>query len=160
MPPSFQRPMNPEEEPAVERLLQRAFKGSDEAQLVRKLRKSRQIAGEMVVPGEEGIVGYYALSRMVEPKGWLALAPVAIDPDWQGRGIGKRMVGMTAEWAKLSKTMIVVLGAMPFYERAGFSAAWAARLTSPYPVEHLLLAGPGVDAPEKALVYPSSFDGL
>ena len=160
MSPSFQRPMNPGEETAVERLLQRAFKGSDEAQLVRKLRKSRQIAGEMVVPGEEGIVGYYALSRMVEPKGWLALAPVAIDPDWQGRGIGRRMVGMAAEWARLRQTMIVVLGSVPFYERGGFSAARAAKLTSIYPVEHLLLAGPGTDAPEKTLVYPSSFDGL
>ena len=160
MPPRFQRPMNPGEMQAVERLLQRAFKGSDEAQLVRKLRKSRQIAGEMVVPGEGGIVGYYALSRMVEPKGWLVLAPVAIDPDWQGRGIGRRMVGMAAEWARLSQTMIVVLGAALFYERAGFSAARAAKLTSTYPVDHLLLAGPGTDVPEKTLVYPSSFDGL
>lgn len=152
--------MNPGEEQAVERLLQRAFEGSDEAQLVRKLRKSRQIAGEMVVPGEGGIVGYYALSRMVEPKGWLALAPVAVDPEWQGRGIGRRMVGMAAEWARLSKTTIVVLGAVPFYERAGFSAARAAKLISAYPVEHLLLAGPGEDAPERALVYPSTFDGI
>ena len=152
--------MNPGEEAAVEHLLQRAFKGSAEAQLVRKLRKSRQIAGEMVVPGEEGIVGYYALSRMVEPKGWLALAPVAIDPDWQGRGIGKRMVGMAAEWARLSKTMIVVLGTVPFYERGGFSAARTAKLTSIYPVDYLLMAGPGTDTPEKTLVYPSSFEGL
>lgn len=152
--------MNPGEEQAVERLLQRAFEGSDEAQLVRKLRKSRQIAGEMVVPGEGGIVGYYALSRMVEPKGWLALAPVAVDPEWQGRGIGRRMVGMAAEWARLSKTTIVVLGAVPFYERAGFSVARAAKLISVYPVAHLLLAGPGEDAPERALVYPSTFDGI
>ena len=160
MPPSFQRPMNPGEEQAVERLLQRAFKGSAETQLVRKLRKSRQIAGEMVVPGEGGIVGYYALSRMVEPKGWLALAPVAIDPDWQGQGIGRRMVGMAAEWARLSRTVIVVLGAVPFYERAGFSAARATRLASVYPGHALLLAGPGVDAPEKTLIYPASFDGV
>lgn len=152
--------MNPGEEQAVERLLQRAFEGSAEAQLVRKLRKSRQIAGEMVVPGEDGIVGYYALSRMVEPKGWLALAPVAVDPEWQGRGIGRRMVGMAAEWARLSKTTIVVLGAVPFYERAGFSVARAAKLISVYPVAHLLLAGPGEDAPERALVYPSTFDGI
>jgi putative acetyltransferase len=160
MPPSFQRPMNPGEEQTVERLLQRAFKGSAEARLVRKLRKSRQIAGEMVVPGEEGIVGYYALSRMVEPKDWLALAPVAIDPAWQGSGIGRRMVGMAAEWARLSKTIIVVLEAVPFYERAGFSPARAAKLVSTYPADHLLLAGPGTDTPEKTLVYPSSFDGL
>jgi len=160
MPPSFQRPMNPGEEAAVERLLQRAFKGSSEAQLVRKLRKSRQIAGEMVVPGEGGIVGYYALSKMVEPKGWLALAPVAIDPEWQRRGIGKRMVGMAAEWARLSQTMIVVLGDVPFYEKAGFKAGRAAKLISAYPVDHLLLAGPGGDAPEKALIYPSSFDEI
>jgi len=70
------------------------------------------------------------------------------------------MVGMAAEWARLSKTMIVVLGDVSFYERAGFSAARAAKLTSIYPVDNLLLAGPGTDAPEKTLVYPSSFEGL
>jgi putative acetyltransferase len=51
------------------------------------------------------------------------------------------MVGTAAEWARLSKTMIVVLGAVPFYERGGFSAARAAKPKSIYPVEHLLLAG-------------------
>jgi len=35
------------------------------------------------------------------------------------------MIGMLTEWARLSKTSVVVLGQVPFYERVGFSAARA-----------------------------------
>lgn len=43
------------------------------------------------------------------------------------------------------------------FERAGFSTARAARLSSPYPVGHLALAGPGESAPEEALIHPKAF---
>lgn len=153
----FVREMQRGEEPAVEALLTRAFDGSEEARLVEALRRAGAMAGEMVVPGEDGPVGYYALSWMQAPKGWLCLAPVAVDPARQGQGIGRRMVGQLSEWARLSQQVIVVLGDVPFYERAGFSQARAARLNSPYPVEHTLLAGPGEDVPEARLIYPRAF---
>ena len=97
---------------------------------------------------------------MLSPKGWLCLAPVAVHPDLQGRGIGKRMIGMLAEWARLAGRTVVVLGEVPFYERGGFSAARAANLTGPYPIEHTLLAGPGNDTPEAELIYPKAFSAL
>ena len=153
----FVREMQRGEEPAVEALLTRAFDGSEEARLVEALRRAGAMAGEMVVPGEDGPVGYYALSWMEAPKGWLCLAPVAVDPARQGQGIGRRMIGQLSEWARLSQQVIVVLGDVPFYERAGFSQARAARLNSPYPVEHTLLAGPGEDVPEARLIYPRAF---
>lgn len=144
----------------VARLLQRAFGGTDEVRLVAKLRKGGFMAGEMVLPVASGIAGYYALSRMAAPKGWLCLAPVAIDPDWQGRGLGRRMIGMLAEWARHSNTPVVVLGAVDFYQRAGFSATDASALTSRYPIENTLLAGVTKPAKPQALVYPKPFEGL
>ncbi|MDQ2095046.1 GNAT family N-acetyltransferase [Rhodalgimonas zhirmunskyi] len=153
----FMREMHPGEEPKVERLLQKAFRSNDEARLVKALRKSGAIAGEMVVNGPEGIAGYLALSEMAGPKGWLCLAPVAVHPDHQGQGIGRRMCGMITEWARLAGRTVVVLGEVEFYERCGFSAARAARLSGPYPIDHTLLAGPGTDAPEETLVYPAAF---
>ena len=156
----FQREMRNGEEAQVDRLLQRAFGGPDEVQLVRKLRKSKLMAGEVVVPNGDRIIGYYALSWMQEPKKWLCLAPVAIDPDWQGQRQGRRMIGMLSEWARLSRTYVVVVGPPDFYEKAGFSLDRSRNLTSPYPLDHTLLAGPGADAPSQRLVYSKPFEGL
>ncbi|UXX82625.1 GNAT family N-acetyltransferase [Roseovarius pelagicus] len=158
--PEFSREMRRGEEDAVAELLTLAFDGDAEARLVAALRKSGAMAGEVVLPYQGGIVGYYALSQMREPTGWLCLAPVAIHPDWQGRGHGRRMIGMLTEWARLSKTSVVVLGQVPFYECAGFSAARARELVSPYPVEHTLLAGAGEDIPHGNLIYPLAFEKL
>ena len=154
----FLREMRRGEELAVDALLRSAFAGLDEAALVKALRRSGVMAGEQVMAAEGDIVGYLALSQMVAPKRWLCLAPVAVHPEWQGRRIGRRMVGLISEWARISGTTIVVLAQVPFYERAGFSVARAARLRSPYPVDHTLLAGPGTDAPAATLVYPRAFD--
>jgi putative acetyltransferase len=158
--PEFSREMRCGEEPAVRDLLLRAFDGPAEADLVEGLRRAGDIAGEVVLPFQGGVVGYYALSRMRAPEGWLCLAPVAIAPDWQGSGHGRRMIGMLAEWARRSETYVVVLGQVPFYTRAGFDAERAARLSSPYPVAQTLLAGPGDEVPEATLIYPKAFQTL
>ncbi len=157
---SFAREMKRGEEDQVNQLLRATFGGTAEAQLVRKLRKSRMIAGETVLPFEEKIIGYYALSHFVKPKNWLCLAPVAIHPDHQRQGHGKRVMGILTEWARLTKTPVVVLGEPDFYRKAGFSVAHAAQLRSPYPIENTMLAG--VDAPVAAqdLGYSPAFDGI
>ncbi|MDA7428184.1 N-acetyltransferase [Primorskyibacter aestuariivivens] len=153
----FLRDLKRGEERGVDALLRAAFGGEEEVRIVEKLRKSGAMAGESVLPGPDGPVGYFALSRFVKPKGWLCLAPVAVHPDWQGMGHGKRMTGMLAGWAMASGQTIVVLGEPDLYERAGFSRARAARLTSPFPLSHTMLLAPGADAPEAELIYPSAF---
>lgn len=157
----FCRPLQRGEEAQVEALLHAGFGGEDEARLVTTLRRTGDMAGEMVMPlSEGGLAGYYALSRFRAPKGWLCLAPVVVHPDWQGQGHGRRMIGQLAAWAVAARQTIVVLGQVTFYERAGFSAARAAKLSGPWPTEHLLLAGPGEDVPEQELRYPAAFGGI
>ena len=158
--PEFLRPMQAGEETAVEALLKASFESDAEARLVRLLRESGDIAGEMVRPLGDEIIGYYALSTMQAPKSWVALAPVAVHPDHQGRGHGRRMLGQLTAWAKAAGQMIVVLGEPEFYQRCRFETARAARLTSPYPITHTLLAGPGDDVPNATLTYPKAFDAL
>lgn len=155
--PGFTRPMQPGEEAGVRDLLDAAFGGRDESRLVEALRKSGDMAGEMVLPMGERVIGYYGLSRLASPKDWLCLAPVAVAPDLQRHGHGRRMIGQLAEWARLTGQYVVVLGQVPFYEKAGFRKDRAALLSSPYPLEHTLLAGPGEDAPAQALRYPKPF---
>jgi len=158
--PGFIRDMRRGEEDAVDALLKAAFPGPQEADLVRQLRKDRVMAGENVLGQQGEIVGYFALSRMIAPKGWLCLAPMAIHPDWQGKRHGQRMMGVLSEWARISRQFVVVLGPVAFYERGGFSKARAVRLQTPYPVQSTLLVGPGTDAPQKTLKYPKAFEGV
>ena len=158
--PDFVRDMRSGEEEAVDALLRTAFAGPQEADLVRALRKDRDMAGESVLAWQGDVVGYFALSHMRVPKGWLCLAPVAIRPDWQGKRQGQRMIGMLSEWARISGCYVVVLGQVAFYERAGFLQVRAAQLDTPYPVGNTLLAGPGDDAPKATLKYPKAFEGL
>lgn len=155
--PGFLRDLKRGEEPAVDALLRAAFGGEDEVKLVAALRKARVMAGESILPGPDGPIGYFALSYFDRPKGWLCLAPVAIHPDWQGQGHGKRMMGMLTAWGLAARQTIVVLGQPDFYEAAGFSSKRAARLISPFPIDHTLLLGPGDDVPECELIYPKPF---
>jgi len=157
--PDFVRDMRRGEEDAVDGLLKLAFPGPEEAMLVRQLRKDRDMAGESVLSFQDQIVGYFALSVMRKPKGWLCLAPVAVHPVWQGKGHGRRMMGMLSEWARLSGRYVVVLGQVEFYERGGFSLTRAARLETPYPVSNTMLAGPGDNVPSEMLKYPRAFEG-
>ncbi len=155
--PGFTRPLHPGEEDAADRLLRLAYDGGAKAGLVRALRKSGAMAGEMVLPCDDQIIGYYALSAMVQPKGWLCLAAVAIHPEWQGQRHGKRMVGQLSEWARLSGVYVVALDTPGFLVRAGFSRPRAAGLTTALSPADLTLAGPGDDVPQQALSFPKPF---
>ncbi|SFD88842.1 GNAT family N-acetyltransferase [Roseivivax sediminis] len=149
----FLREMQKGEERAVDALLTTAFGRKDEAHIVGALRRAGDIAGECVVPGADGPSGYFALSSMRAPQGWICLAPVAVAPEVQGQGIGRRMIGMLSAWAVAAGQTVVVLGDPAFYERCGFSVARAQGLTSPYPLEHTAIARPGEDVPRATLTY-------
>ena len=158
--PDFMRAVKPADTDAVDALLRAAFPGPQEAGLVRALRARGEMEGEWVLPGQDGIVGYLALSRMVAPDGWLALAPVAVAPDWQRKGLGSRLVSAVMRLMAIKGETVVVLGNPAFYGRCGFSPRRAAQLTGPYPVKYLSLARPGADIPAEALIYSPAFDGV
>jgi len=156
----FSREMHRGEEPAVAALLARAYGTDHEARRVEALRRAGCLAGEVVLPAGDRIVGYYALSTLSAPKGWLILAPVAIDPDWQGQRHGRRMIGMLAEWARLSAHYVVASGPAAFLEGAGFSTERAANLSPQSLLTQTCLAGPGVDVPEQTVILPPAFGVL
>ncbi|MDQ2090208.1 GNAT family N-acetyltransferase [Marimonas arenosa] len=189
MQPEATERVEPQDHDEIDTLLRAAFPTDEEARLVHKLRADGDMWLEMKKSVGGRIAGYYAISRMRAPEGWGCLAPVAVLPAFQGgklveqnpnweaaagdeeclRGplrIGSRMMRELAAWhampgmaAYLPET-IVVLGEPSFYERAGFSRARAARLTSPYPIDFTLILRRGTDVPEGELVYPAAFSAL
>jgi len=178
--------MRPQDAGEVDRLLRAAFPGPEEAALVRQLRAEGEMVSERIIRWQGRIGAYAGISRMIAPEGWFALAPVAVRPEWQngafrsdrpgleeGFRFGTQIVQRTASMyidfghvlrrelqPKDGKPTLVVLGKPSFYARCGFSRERAARLTSPYPISHTLIARSGEDIPEGTLVYPSAFDGV
>ncbi|MEC9347176.1 MAG: N-acetyltransferase [Pseudomonadota bacterium] len=159
----FDRPVDPGDHDAIHALVTLAFGQPDEADLVRRLRADGAMWRETATWIDGRLAGYVALSRMVAPLDWACLAPLAVHPDFQGQRIGMRLVTAIADAARLGqpeRMTVVVLGDPEFYGRAGFSLERARNLSSPYPVSHTLIAGPGDDVPAERLVYPAAFDGL
>lgn len=172
--------MRREDAEEVDALLRAAFDGPDEAGLVRQLRADGAMVSERIIRWQDRIGAYAGISRMAAPEGWFCLAPVAVLPDWQGGALGRDRPGMQAHFHLGTRIVretveifasrpvrdvtdrglvptLVVLGKPSFYARCGFSLERAVRLTSPYPVDHTLIARPGEDVPEATLVYPAAF---
>lgn len=122
-----------------------------------RLRDERLVETEVVMAFEDAIVAHLALTWLVEPAGWLALAPVSVAPEWQGKGLGTRLVAGVLRLAAIKGQSVVVIGRASFYRRAGFSQDRAARLLTPYPPAVTLVARPGEDVPDARVIYPDAF---
>ena len=77
------------------------------------------------------------------PGDWLCLAPVAVAPEEQGRGVATALLRHVVAELMAEKRTVVVLGEPRLYARAGFSSERASRLVSPYPLGATLIAGRG-----------------
>lgn len=63
------------------------------------------------------------------------LAPLAVQPDYQNRGIGGRLIQAGLEQLKqLDVALVFVLGHPGYYPRYGFSPAGIAGFEAPYPI--------------------------
>lgn len=125
---------------AVRKLNKKAFKGKSESKLVDALRGSDWYIPELalVVELEGRVVGHLLLSRIEIKEGdaavpALALAPMGVLPEFQGRGIGSALVRRgLAEAARLGHKLVVVVGHPEYYPRFGFAPAGAKGLRLPF----------------------------
>lgn len=146
----------PKDAAKVGDVIRRAFGQPDEAELVEALRAGGHMALELVAEDRGRIVGHVALSRMVAPNGWLALAPVSVDPKRQKKGIGSALCQMAVDYANAP---VVVLGDPAYYGRFGFDYQRTARLLTPFPKEYTGLYAPKLDEaqPAETLLYAPAF---
>lgn len=135
----YLRPERPGDHAAISDLLRLSFGGGDEAALVDSLRRDGDLMMSMVADVEGVIVGHLALSPLQAERPALALAPVAVHPAVQGRGIGSAMIHTML--SDLSYYTVVVLGDPAFYTGLGFAPV---DLASPYAGPHLMAFGPAL----------------
>ena len=131
-----------EEQPAdragVAAVNRAAFGGEDEVKLVEALHHEGDVVAALVAVEAGEIVGHILFSRLpIETDEGLlpavALAPMAVRPDRQFKGIGSALVRKGLEMAReRGATAAVVLGHPDYYPRFGFSANWARGLEAPY----------------------------
>jgi putative acetyltransferase len=132
------RPETTADHPAVREVNRLAFGGEDEARLVDALRDGGYARISLVAEIDGHVVGHVLFSDLpiISPGGRveaLSLAPLAVAPSHQRRGIGSVLVreGLRA-CRDAGYEIVVVVGHPEFYPRFGFSAVLAERLESPF----------------------------
>jgi putative acetyltransferase len=133
------------EEPAdvevIHSLHQSAFPTEAEARLVDRLREDRKLAISLIAEVRGRVVGHVAFSPVsVDPQGsvnhGLGLGPVAVLPEWQGKGIGEKLITRGIEDCRRDgHSFIVVLGEPEYYKRFGFRRASLFGLGNEYGVD-------------------------
>ncbi|MDX1485599.1 MAG: N-acetyltransferase, partial [Alphaproteobacteria bacterium] len=144
-----------------------AFGGEEEAQLVDRLRRAGLVIAALVAAEDGEVVGHILLSDLwveTDTGGVVrtaALAPMAVAPDRQRRGIGSRLVDAGLQACRdAGIELVVVLGHPGYYPRFGFSAARARHLRAPFsgPAFMALELTPGVlDGVRATVRYPDAF---
>ena len=123
------------DEKAVYRLNHLAFGQPAEADLVEALRRAGQATISLVATDEDAVVGHILFSpvAVASTLRGLGLAPMAVLPSHQGRGIGSTLVRAGLERAReLGYHFVVVLGHAHFYGRFGFRPSVEFAMPCPY----------------------------
>jgi putative acetyltransferase len=124
------RPEIPEDLASIYYVNQKAFGRSQEADLVDKLRKRGVLTISLVAVQETVIVGHIAFSpvEIASQKssfGALTLAPIAVLPTHQNKGIGSQLViAGLEECRRLGHEIVVLAGHPNYYPRFGFVPAY------------------------------------
>jgi putative acetyltransferase len=165
------RPETAGDSAAIADVIRQAFGGGNEAcaeaDLVDRLRHDHDLVLALVAEQNGQLLGHVAFSRL-----WIAqdsrrvagvsLAPLAVLPEAQGRGIGRALVEAGhARLRDMGETIIFVLGDPDYYGRFGFSLAGARAFDCRYAGEHFQALRLASSAPEAgAISYAQAFNDL
>jgi putative acetyltransferase len=161
----------PEDYPVVGEVNRLAFGGEYEARLVEKIRQASGFIPDLSLVAEVGgkVVGHILFSvihiqtetRMIPV---LALAPVAVLPDYQNHGIGSLLIREgIKKCEQLGHSVIILLGHPDYYPRFGFKPAGQRGLKLPFdaPDEAFMvfeILPHGLDGISGTVVYPPEFN--
>ncbi|MEO1136393.1 MAG: N-acetyltransferase [Pseudomonadota bacterium] len=131
------RETTPTDRENVLAVIEAAFGGADEANLVDALWQEDAIALDLVALEDSKVIGHCAFSQITAKpaiKGAaLGLAPVSVAPDRQRSGVGAALIETGLDICKTRGVkLVVVLGEPAYYSRFGFrpgarqNISWAA----------------------------------
>jgi putative acetyltransferase len=124
--------------PAIRRVQEQAFEEEDEARVVDMLRASSSVVLSLVAATAGRVVGHVLFSPVTIESSpadsrWVALGPIGVLPDHQGKGIGSCLV---REGLDICRSRgcdgVVLLGDPAYYGRFGFVPASDYGLTCVY----------------------------
>ena len=159
------RPERAGDAPGVRAVLEAAFGGRVEADVVDRLREAGDLILALAAELAGDVAGYVAFPRLDLDLGGrvvpvAGLAPVGVVPERQRQGIGTALVGAgLARLKDRGERLVFVLGEPGYYGRFGFKVmdGFVSRYAGPY-FQALMLAP---DAPAAGRVtYPNAFAGL
>lgn len=124
----------------VERVIRLAFGTQGEVTLVNELRREPGFVAEHSLVAEDAdtgqVVGHILFSPItIGHTPGLALAPLAVLPDYQRTGVGKELVKRGLDEARRrGDAIVVVVGHPAYYPKFGFVPARQFGLEVPFPV--------------------------
>lgn len=131
----------------VEDVIEKSFKDAEhtdhsEQHLVARLRKSDEFIPELslVAKDDDKIVGHILFTKMLirndeNESEALALAPLAVLPEYQNKGVGSTLINEGNKIAKdLGFKAVIVLGHDKYYPKFGFKKASDYGIQAPFPV--------------------------
>jgi putative acetyltransferase len=138
------RPEESDDTDAIRRILEAAFPTAAEAFLVARLRDEGHLLISLVAEVDGEVVGHIAFSPVrvdgASPGRGVGLAPVAVHPDHQRRGLGGRLIREGLATCKRTRHgFAVVLGEPAYYRRFGFDRADRRGLGNEYDVSEEFL---------------------
>ena len=162
------RSRTPSDDQAIAELNRLAFKQHNEAKLVESIRQSDRYIPELELVAELdcGVIGHILFSYIdldgQENLRVIALAPMAVRPEFQGQGFGSALVRVGLETASsLGESMVIVLGSPLFYSRFGFEPSLIYGIESPFEVpQEFFQVKPLKNYQERyrgKVIYPAAF---
>ena len=160
------REETPQDREAIREVNRRAFQTETEGELVDRLRAEGLVIASLVASVEGRVVGHILFSKVVIETGERAvtaasLAPMAVVPEMQRRGVGSALVRLGLELCRQrGYSLVLVVGHTSYYPRFGFSAGLAKALHSPYSGESFMaldLTGEALPGLAGTVTYPEAF---
>ena len=165
------RQEKPEDYEEIYAVVKSAFESAEhsdgnEQDLVKKLRKSSAFVEQLSLVCEDNgrICGYILFTKnRIGSEIGLTLAPVAVEPKLQKRGLGRLLIKRGLQIAKtMGFNFVCVLGDSEYYSRFGFKKASFWKIYPPFEVEDKNFMALSLDDSEEyldaTLEYPKEFN--
>lgn len=103
-----------------------SYSSGTEASIINQLRKDGDLTISLVALKAGEIIGHVAFSPVTVAgvnNGWIGLGPVSVHPDFQGRGVGSKLINQGLSQLKSDGAQgCALIGDPNYYNRFGFKS--------------------------------------